>query len=395
MVALQSPARLPRETQRLMDLARCLSLSSSHLEDKYWRKLLGQQVQKILQNKKSLWLERALLRLQDGDYGDSEAAENLLEQAQTQSESVRIEHDGQLWDVLMFSAPVLAWTRYQLPQEQALSADQAVQLTQLLQTHIAAPGTRLALIPQLLQSEQLPDSFQETHQLALQLGRAALRGTRVALPPLEENWDGLLVDARFLVGAVAAPVDAPLFRWQSPDGQPGKLACFEAWRDAAVPMLQPLFMGCSIQCPQADAWYISNRETDRRMRPLALQAVVTWLQNSFSDLCATVVGCGQNGLEEYRIGFSLPHSKQVVHGCLWPLLGNEDGLDEDQQAAYAADEIAAVLRDLGVGDVRYLPGIFPAEFCEDCGAPHFPDPLGTMQHPELPEEVDSAPISLH
>jgi len=392
MVALQTPASLPRETRQLMTLARCLSQSSSYLEDKYWRELLGQQVQRVLHNKKSLLLERALLRLQDGE---PEAAENLLEQAQTQTESTRLEHDGQLWDVLLFSAPVLAWTRYQLPQGQTLAAAQLAELTHVLQTHIAAPGTRLALIPQLLQSEQLPDNFQQTYQLALKLGRAALRGTRVTVPADQESWDGLLVDARFLVGAVVAPVDAPLFRWQSPDGQPDKLACFEAWSSAVTPMLQPLFMGCSIQCPQADAWYISNRETDRRMRPLALQAVVTWLQNSFPDLCATVVGCGQEGLEEYRIGFTLPHSKQVLHGCLWPLLGNEEGLDEDQQAAYAADEIAAMLRELGVGEVRYLPGLFPAEFCEDCGAPHFPNPLGTMQHPELPEEMDSSPISLH
>jgi len=389
----QSSSRLPIEVQRLMDLARSLSVSSSYLEDKYWRGLLGREVQKILHNKKGLCLERALMRLQDN--GEPDAAENLLEQVQTQTESTRIEHEGQAYDVLLFSAPILAWTRYQLPQEQALSAKQAKALAQLLQTHIAAPDTHLALIPQLLQSEQLPEDFQQTYQLTLKLARAALRGTRVTLAPVEEPWDGLLVDARFLVGAIVAPADAPLFRWQSPAAQPGKLACFDAWRDAALPMLQPLFMGCSIQCPQADAWYISNRETDRRMRPLALQAVVTWLQNSFSDLCATVVGCGQDRLEEFRIGFALPHNKQVVHGCMWPLLGNEEGLDEDQQTAYVADEIIAVLRTLGINDVRHLQGLFPAEFCEDCGAPYFPDPLGAMQHPELPEEVDSSPIALH
>jgi len=388
----ETPTRLPREVQHLMALSRSLSLSSCSLEDKYWRDLLGQEVQKTLHNKKSHWLEQALNRLQDGE---RDAAENLLEQVQTQTESTRLEVDGQWYDVLLFSAPVLAWTRYQLPQEQNLSASLVKQVKQLLQTHIVAPGARLALIPQWLQSEQLPESFQDTYQLTVKLGRAALRGSRVTLPPLDEAWDGLLVDSRFLVGAVVAPANEPLFRWQSPSAQPGKQACHEAWSEALTPLVQPIFVGCSIVCAPADAWYLSNREADRRMRPMAVQAVLTWLQNHFSNLSATVVACGQNFLDEFRIGFALPHNKQVVHGCIWPMLDTEGGLDEEQQAAYVAEEIVPVLRELGINEVRYLQGLFPIEFCEDCGAPHFPDPLGVMQHPELPEEVDSAPIALH
>ena len=56
---------------------------------------------------------------------------------------------------------------------------------------------------------------------------------------------------------------------------------------------------------------------------------------------------------------------------------------------------AARLIEGDVRDVPRLPGIYPAEFCDDCGAPYFPNPLGEMLHPEFPEEADPGPIHFH
>ena len=67
-------------------------------------------------------------------------------------------------------------------------------------------------------------------------------------------------------------------------------------------------------------------------------------------------------VEEYRIGFSLRGQDTVVHGVVWPLLGAED------EAADVPAEIEAVLRECGVGDVRFLDHRFPLEYCDDCGA---------------------------
>ena len=59
------------------------------------------------------------------------------------------------------------------------------------------------------------------------------------------------------------------------------------------------------------------------------------------------------------------------------------------------ETIAALLKELGIAEIRRLPGIQPTEFCDDCGAPYFPNALGEMMHPELPEETDMAPMQFH
>lgn len=391
-------SRLSRDGQRLVELARSLAQSGSHLEDQYWQALLGQQVHKMLHGKKSRGLDAALDLLVSAE---SEAYETLLEQAETQSESTRIEHEGQTYDVLLFSAPVVAWTRYQLPQQYGLSESQLQAFGELLQTHVLAEGVQYALLPQLAGFDQLPATFQGTYELTLRLGRAALRGRSESALTSHSPYEGLLADARFLVGAVVAPVDAPLFRWQNAQGSPTRADSLQGWKQAAEPLLDKLFTGCSIQSLQPDAYYVNNREADRRMRPLALQAAVSWLQNVAglrgNGLRATVVACGQNVPEEYRIGFTTQQGSDVIYGCVWPILGKDEASldDSDHDEPYVTTEIVKLLNDLGIADVRRLPGLFPLEFCEDCGAPHFPDPLGEMQHPELPEEIDVTPIHLH
>ena len=121
--------RLPRDAQRLIELARSLALSGSKLEDNYWQALLAQQVHKLLHGKKGPGLDSALDTLARTE---PEPYEVLLEEAETQSESTQIEHEGQVYDVLLFSAPVIAWTRYQLPQQYGLSAEQLSKCRDLL-----------------------------------------------------------------------------------------------------------------------------------------------------------------------------------------------------------------------------------------------------------------------
>ena len=48
-----------------------------------------------------------------------------------------------------------------------------------------------------------------------------------------------------------------------------------------------------------------------------------------------------------------------------------------------------------MGDVRRLTGILPPDYCEDCGAPFFPNPAGEMVHAELPEDAETAPTHFH
>ena len=87
----------------------------------------------------------------------------------------------------------------------------------------------------------------------------------------------------------------------------------------------------------------------------------------------------------------------MIYGCVWPALSREESQPdpdaEDQVDTW--DTIAALLRECGVQDIRRLPGLQPMEFCEDCGTPYFPNMLGDMQHPELPEEIDPEPVQFH
>src|SRR5690606_40875659 len=120
--------------------------------------------------------------------------------------------------------------------------------------------------------------------------------------------------------------------WQvgAPDSAPSRNQCIEAWQAASSKALSTLFTGCSIEYLHPDAYYISSREADRRIRPLALKAAATWLQTAAglpgNQIRSTIVACGESSVEEYRIGFSTIHSADVIYGCIWPVLSKEEAV---------------------------------------------------------------------
>src|SRR3546814_15207059 len=78
----------------------------------------------------------------------------------------------------------------------------------------------------------------------------------------------MLADTRYVVAAVAVPAGAPVFRWQE---QPGDAAhsrdsCLANWVEQAQPTLAALLPGCGLECLLPDAYYVRNREADRRAR---------------------------------------------------------------------------------------------------------------------------------
>ncbi|GAB2891588.1 DUF2863 family protein [Paralcaligenes sp. KSB-10] len=392
--------RLSRDAQRLIALSESLARSGCRLEDIYWENLLGAHISKLLQGKKNKAIESALEHLVAQNLN---AYEILVEQAETMSESTRLTVDGVDYDALLFSAPIVAWTRYQLPNGRLSKAVQQATHKQL-SAHILAEGAHLALIPDLICFDQMPQSFQETWTWTQRLGLAALAPSTEPFPVKAlPDSEGMLADARFVVGAIVVPKGAPLFRWQSDEasGSATREQCFANWAADSTDALGALFTGCNFEHLQPDAYYISNREADRQIRPLALKAAVTWLQTAAnlpaSDLHAVIAGCGESTIEEYRVGFSTKQSNDVIYGCIWPILSKEEAASEgtDSEQADIPDDIAALLKELGVIDVRRLPGLYAAEFCDDCGAPYFPNPLGEMMHPELPEEIDLNPVHFH
>ncbi len=392
--------RLTRDAKRLITLGQALARSGSRLEDVYWEEELARLIAKTLAGKKPKAIEDVLDFLVSEDIG---VYEILVELAETCSESLVINHNDVEYDVLLVSAPIVAWTRYRLPDGRLTSA-QREGIEQGLSQLIAAEGAHVAMLPHLVTFDQMPQTFQETRNWTQRLGALAI-GSSTEPCPLRDapDMEGMLADARFAVAAIAVPRGQPLFRWQTPDtpALEARDQALQAWTEHVGNLLGTLFTGCQTEVLLPDAYYTTNREADRRIRPVALRAAVTWLQMAAklpgAELRAAIAACGTTGVEEFRIGFTPRTSNDVIYGCVWPVLSKEEAQVDAIESTQVdvPESIAALLKELGVAEIRRLPGIHPAEFCDDCGAPFFPNSLGEMMHPELPEETDMEPVNFH
>ena len=394
------PIRLTRDAKRLITLGQALARSGSRLEDVYWEDQLAGLITKMLGGRKSKTLENVLDFLVNDDIN---VYEILVEQAETCSESLTLSQRNEDYDVLLVSAPIVAWTRYRLP-EGRLTAAQQQGLQDALAETIAAEGARIAMLPGLITFDQMPQSFQETRLWTQRLGALAAGSSTEPCPVREPaDTEGMLADARFAVAAIAVPRGQPVFRWQDPEA-PALEAREQAqtlWSERVTALLGTLFTGCQIEIILPDAFYTTNREADRRIRPMALRAAVTWLQTAANlpgaELRAAIAACGNTGVEEFRIGFTPRVSNDVIYGCVWPVLSKEEAIIDAVESTQVdvPESLAALLKELGISEVRRLPGIQLPEYCDDCGAPFFPNFLGEMMHPELPEETDMEPVHFH
>jgi hypothetical protein len=395
----RTTSRLTRDATRLVALAQSLNRSGSRVEDLFWETQIGETVSKLLRQGQDGPLDAALDHLSQQDAG---AYEILIEQAETLSESIQVEKNGTRYDVLLVVAPIVAWTRYAIPTGPISPSARETLLAQL-HGHVLAADTRAELLPHLVSLDQMPRTFSETWQWLHRLGARAL-GSETIRPTLDAEAEtaNMLADTRYLVAAVAVPQGQALFRWQEhpEDAASSRDACLEQWIAQAQPTLAALLPGCGIECLLPDAYYVSNRDADRQVRPLSLRAAVSWLESAANlapaELRAVVAGCGEQRVDEYRIGFTPKNSNDVYYGCVWPLYGREDQAPaEDDAQPDTIDEIAAILKEYGVGEVRRIPGLLSPEYCEDCGAPSFPNPLGELVHAELPEDAEGAPAHFH
>jgi len=393
--------RLTRDASRLVALALALHSSGSRVEDRYWETELATLLTKLMRAKNDDAIDAALDHLSQAHLGGYEV---LIEQAETLSESCVLTQDDKRYDVLLLVAPLVAWTRYSIPAcEVPIGPAQA--LREHLQSHILARNTQIALFPHLASLDQMPRTFCETWDWLHKLGQAAIGASYIA-PTLNSEPEAfnMLADTRYLVVAVAVPEGQPLFRWQEEPGElgQGRESCLEKWAANTQEIFAHLLPGCGFEILTPDAYYVSNRDADRCVRPLSVKAAVSWLGTALNidagQLRAVVAGCGERRVDEYRIGFTQKNQNEVVYGCLWPLYGREDDhplLDHEPPPVETIDEIAALLKECGVNDIRRLPGILTPEFCEDCGAPYFPNPNGEMVHAELPEDAETAPAHFH
>lgn len=380
--------RLSRDAAELQRLAAGLSESGGKLEDAYWEAQLAETVDGLLKNGAEDDINTALDRLFEAN---PRGHDELADMVESRAETNRMEALGQTFDIQLFAAPVLAWSRFSIPAC-PLPKSTLQALAVQLGAHVFGGDARLAIADFLFSPDQLPRSFCDTWQLTRELGEAALAGKHLAVDTAGmAETNRFLSDVRYIVGAIAVPRGKPLFRWNEVDGN--REASLKEWIKQGSPNLEPLLTGCAWQPLLADSYHAACRNADRLSRPYSLKASVAFLQTMLglmpADIRAVVGPSYDRRMEEYRIGLGPTTGDEIYHGIVWPLLGAED------EATDAAGEIEAVLREAGVKDVLFLDHHFPMEFCDDCGAPLFPNREAELVHAEMPEQPAANSQVLH
>lgn len=376
--------RPSRDSERLVWLAQGLADSGSRLEDAWWEGELTALINKLLGNGDDDALNQALDRLHESNPRAYDELADLIEascEVQWNTETSR----------LVIALPILAWSRYTIPTR-SLPAASLDALRAQLHGHVLAAGAKVTFADYLFSPDQMPQGYADTRAFVEDLWRAADAGQdlKVDASQLAESQT-FVSDVRYLLASVEVAAGQPVFRWNELDGK--REAAEFAWTHQGGALLQSLLTGCTIQALLPEAYFAAWRKADRDTRGFSLKSAVAYLQSLFnipaSHIHATAAPYYERWLEEWRVGFTVADNPQVVHGVTWPVMG------QDEEQADIAVEIEALLKEAGVIDIRVLDSRMPLEYCDDCGAPLFPNLDGENEHSELPEDFQGAPAHLH
>jgi hypothetical protein len=304
----------------------------------------------------------------------------------------------------MFAAPLLTWSRFSIPSgpipEVILN-----NLREQFKIHLLFENVKFSLADYLFSPDQLPRGYHLTHELAGRLWAAAAGGQNLHMNPRQLAETGcFLSDTRYLLGAIAVPQGKPMFRWQeairtnqASNGVSGvkssKQEILLTWKTECDEALRSLFQGCALELLLPDGFFSAWRMADRLARPYSMHATVDFLQSTLnipaSNLHAVVAPFHDQLLEEYRVSFTFRDRNDVLYGIVWALVGEED------ENSDTVTKIETTLRECGITHITLLDNRFPLEYCEECGAPLFPNPEGEVVHAEFPEEGEKVLVHLH
>jgi hypothetical protein len=385
-------ARQSVDADTLVKMTRRLAESGSRLEDQLWQRRLIELINDRLARRSDDAIDTALEELARTH---QRAYDDLADLAESCAESTVVELDGRPHDVLLIALPLLAWSRYRLPATTLVPAI-TDNLGAQLAGHLLARDARVALADHLFAIDQLPEAFSDVRKLTEQLADAAVERVtlHVDARKLREPV-AMLADTRYVLAAIAAPQGAPLFHWQELGVDPdAKIGALSAFREQAANVLQPVMTGCRFRLLSPNAFHAALRYGDRELREFSLEAAVAYLKLSYdyspSALSAAYgVFADSNaaaGAAEVRIGLAKTGDEDaVVEGVVWPLLGD----DEEQ----TMEDVEKALAASGVNRAVAHSHRFPLEFCDDCGAPLFPNATGHVVHAEPPDEAEDRPAT--
>lgn len=386
----KKPASLHASDQPLLDLCLALKQSGCIVEDRYWENQIQTALLDIFNQSRKKTIERLLDYLSESD---SETHDILLEHAETLSESCEWSSEGMHYDCVFVAIPVIAWTRFEIPLPMLDDTTQET-LSSLVKQHIAARDVRIAIHPQVLSVDQMPRSFTGVFQWMKAItGRAFGEQARstVALDDQPEEMQ-LMSDSRFVLAAFCTPKDQAVFRWQQAEAEYSqqRQICLDNWREAATPLFQKLLPACGLELMLPDAFYIANRQADKRIRFAAITAATQWLQTIFAvapdAFRATVALYQDNALREIRIGFTLLQSHEIVYGCLWPVFPDE--LENQQLESIndfaQLDTLLEHLQNNGIRHITVLKEVLDGS-SDVSDEPLFPNPAGELLPVMMPD----------
>jgi hypothetical protein len=382
MKRIPATPRLNRETAKLVRLALALHASGSQLESRSWQQQINKLIASLFQKKQNETLEQSL------DYLWTEnppACDVLAQLIENYAES---DVDGSDTDAVLIAIPLLVWSRYAIPTGQ-IAKPRLRELREHIMSHVLAGSARLAIADVLFSPDQLPRGFTETRALLQQLAQCAENGQDLQL-----DNNGLMAagdfvaDVRYIFAAVVVDKGAPLFSWQQAEITQSE--ALQAWQLHTKSTFAAMLPGCHFQSLLPNAFFSAWRKLEFEARAFSLGAAIAYLCEMMSvepaDLRAVIAPFYDQVLEEYRVGFSLLRSPQVLHGVVWPLIAEE---------SEESDIVSQIEHELGsLGEVVVLTTAMPMEFCDDCGSPLFPNVDGELLHPEMPES-DTVLPQLH
>jgi len=407
-------SKLSAESQRLISLSNAIAQAGSRVEERAWERNLDTQLQKLLKTNHQDSIDAALNVLFKGELAVYDVLMDGVEAVSESSTMLEQAADGAeiCWQTLLVAAPILAWTRFSIPSG-TIPNDILTTLQAHFSAHLLAAGAQVAIAPTLYSIDQLPRTHAETYALTHKLAQAAHKGSSIKPAPPGPDTSQFLADTRYLLAAVVVPQGTPLFRWQEPQHhvnfEAEREQALEQWRAQAGPNIARLLPGCGVELLLPEAYYVACREADKDIRPVSIRAAVHYLTNTLGvepgDLRAVVAGFGDevndNQVDEYRVGFTLRQSADVVYGIVWPLYGQEDEEGTPVEGAGAQnppapiDEIVTHLNEVGISHVKRIGERYVAEYCDDCGSPLFADPTGELVHAEMPEDTPAGNEHFH
>jgi hypothetical protein len=384
-------ARQSADADTLVKMARRLAESGSRLEDQLWQRRLIELINDRLARRNDDAIDAAL---DDLARTSQRAYDDLADLAESCAESTVVDIGGRPHDVLLLALPLLAWSRYKLPAS-TLPASVLDNLRAQLAGHLLARDARVAIADFLYAIDQLPEAFADVRRLTEQLGDAAAEAIALHIDPRKQREPvAMLADTRYLIAAGAVPAGGPLFHWQELGVDPdAKIGALSAFREQAAAVLQPVLTGCRYRVLSPAAFHSALRFADRELREFSLEAAVAYLKLAYDFAPAALAAAAGlfedpqgNAGGEVRIGLAkVTDDDSVIEGIVWPLLGDE----EDP----TLEDVEKALRTAGIGRVVMHAHRFPLEFCDDCGAPMFPNTAGHVVHAEPPDEAEDRPAT--